>query len=245
MPLPIYLAMTQAEFSALEVPPQHCAWLSCGFSSSGAGLSHIPKKLPPGWILMVHDGILPQGHDPKLVGQQLWDACSTLNLRGIALDFQRPFGEELADMVKVITAALSCPLAVTPPYQDIFPGCILAPPVPPDTCLQTHLAPWQGREIWLELSWETARLHLTPNGCESFPEECALEIFPFTDHTLHCHYRIEVGADYGDFYMRRTWEDQQDLLKAGESLGVTLGVGLYQEACSICPQAVIGSVREA
>ena len=245
MPLPIYLAMTQAEFCALQAPMPHCAWLSCGFSSSGAGLSHIPKKMPLNSILMVNDSIPPQGHDPRLVAQQLQDACSTLNLRGIALDFQRPYEEEIADMIKTVSAALPCPLAVTAPYQDIFPGCILAPPAPPDTCLPDHLAPWQGREIWLELSWETVKLHLTETGCKSLREETASENFPFQDHTLHCHYRIEVGADQGSFYLKRTWEDQQDLLQEGESLGVSLGVGLYQEACSICPQAVIGSVREA
>ena len=55
MAIACYLAMTAAEFSVCTSLPPHIGWLACHFSSSGPGLSNMPKALPPDSVLIVDD----------------------------------------------------------------------------------------------------------------------------------------------------------------------------------------------
>lgn len=243
MPLPIYLAMTQAEFNACPQFPRHCGWMACHFSSYGPGLTNLPRQLPDQSLLIVNDRTPPQGHDPEYIAMQLQNVTRELPVMGVLLDFQRPYNEETDAIAKAIAMALPCPVAVPPEYERQWDGPLFLPPVPPDRDIGQYLAPWKGRELWLELSPEGLLLRLTESGCESKRILPPLPPYSFQDETLCCHYSMEVYTDYAAFYLQRTAEDQAKLLLQAESYGVTTAVGLYQEACSICPADGIESDR--
>ena len=107
---------------------------------------------------------------------------------------------------------------------------VFLPPPPPHVPLQEYLAPWQGREIWLEAALDGEVITVTEKGSVSSPlppaeiPENSLE-----DPALHCHYRSKTFDDRIDFTLWRTRDDLTNLLREAESLGVTLAVGLWQE----------------
>ena len=104
------------------------------------------------------------------------------------------------------------------------------PPMPPDVNLADYLAPWQGREIWLELALDGETITLTPAGATTAPLPPAAQLLGgHRDEKLHCHYQIHTDADSARFTLFRTPEDLDALLTEGEALGVTRAVGLYQE----------------
>jgi hypothetical protein len=90
MEIPLYLAMTAAEFSSCDPLPQHPAWMSCRFSSSGNGLCNLPPILPEGTLLIIDDQTPPAGHDAFLVRRQLEEILNSHLCAGLLLDFQRP-----------------------------------------------------------------------------------------------------------------------------------------------------------
>ena len=113
---------------------------------------------------------------------------------------------------------------------------VFLPPVPPDVNLADYLAPWQGREIWLELALDGEAITLTPSGAITAPLPPAAQLLGgHRDEKLHCHYQIHTDADSARFTLFRTPEDLDELLIEGEALGVTRAVGLYQELHGIPP----------
>lgn len=237
MPLPVYLAMTEAEFRGCSELPEHLGWMACHFSPYGKGLSNIPEILPPGSLLIVNDRTPPQGHDPDYIVEQLLEAVDSLSATGVLLDFQRPGQQEIAAIGHAIGNALPCPVIVSHHYADTCQGAVLLPPLPPNKPLTEYLTPWQTREIWLELSLEGLALTLTEAGCKV--ESCDQSPIPCTlqDEALHCHYGIALQEKSAAFYLQRTDEDILQLLRQAEIMGIKAAVGLYQElvACSICP----------
>lgn len=243
MPLPVYMAMTEAEFRGCSVFPQHLGWMACHFSPYGKGLSNIPETLPPGSLLIVNDRTPPQGHDPAYLAKQLCDAVDCLSAFGVLLDFQRPGQQEIAAITNAIRQALPCPVVVSHHYADN--GAVLLPPVPPNKSLTEYLTPWKGQDIWLELSLEGLALTLTDSGCIAENSSESPIPCPLQDETLHCHYGITLHENSAQFFLQRTDDDLHKLLQQAEALGVKAAIGLYQElaACSICPQSCIDSDR--
>lgn len=227
--LPIYLAMTVRELRACSERPEHIAWMACHFSPYTQGLSNIPETLPENALLMVNDRTEPHGHDPATVAQQLNDTVEQFNIRGVVLDFQRPYNDETQRIAAEIQSTLSCPVAVTPAYATAHSGAVFVPPVPPDWHIADHLKPWAGKEIWLEIENQGSCLTVTEDGCaaEALPELPKEPLF--SDIALCCHYGIQVQNDRAVFSLYRTEDDQIKLLQKAEDLGVTLAVGLYQE----------------
>lgn len=228
-----YLAMTAAEIASTRPLPCHLGYMACHFSPYSTGLSNLPEKLPPGAMLLLTDRTPIHGHDPEVIARQLTDTVERFQCRRVLLDLQRPGDEETARLVRYLLDSLPCPVGVSQPYAD-GPDCpILLPPVPPDTPLCEYLAPWKGREIWLEAALDSLLLTLTREGSKAAPAAPIPGEFPHFDAELHCHYRTEVNADRVDFMMQRTGEDLESLLEEAEGSGVTLAVGLYQELGSI------------
>ena len=227
MALPIYLAMTPWEMAHRELPP-HCGWMACHFSAYGQGLSNIPTGLPEGSLLILNDRIPPWGHDPALIARQLRAASEQLAPRGILMDLQRPYNEETAMIVQAV-CELPFPTAVTENYAAQCAAAVFLSPVPLNRTLREHIAPWSGREIWLETDCTGLTLTLTEAGCNL----CAEEVLPtepvFSDEKLHCHYSTRVREDRAVFSLTRYPEDIQALLQEAQSLGITLAAGLYQE----------------
>ncbi|MBP3479717.1 MAG: hypothetical protein J6K03_09620 [Oscillospiraceae bacterium] len=229
MAIPLYLAMTAAEFRRNTALPKYPAWLSCLFSPYSTGLSNIPSQLPPESLLILSDRTPVCGHDPGLIKAQLEEAIARLRCSAVLLDLQRPEYNEAVKIVKEVCELL-CPVAVSQMYAQDVDRPICLPPVPIDVCLEEYLAPWQGREIWLEMALDGQIIKLTEQGAEY----CLLPVGGQTDEgrkdkTLHCHYTIHTEGDIAEFTLFRTREDTVDLLEEAEKLGVKLAVGLFQE----------------
>jgi hypothetical protein len=228
MEIPLYLAMTAAEFSSCDPLPQHPAWMSCRFSSSGNGLCNLPPILPEGTLLILDDQTPPDGHDAFLIRRQLEEIVNAHRCVGLLLDFQRPDSTETAEIAKTLLA-LPCPVCVSHLYAE-DPSCpVFAPPCPLTTPMEQYLAPWQGREIWLEVALDRADYRIHQNGCQIRP--ASQEALPFYDEKLFCHYGIRIEPEQILFTLERKRTDLDILLVSAAACGVTRTVGLFQELC--------------
>lgn len=230
MPIARYLAMTGAEMAGNSVFPDHAAWMACHFSPGGKGLSNLPKELPAGSLLILDDSTPIQDHDPGRIAAELESCMERLQCVGLLLDFQRP-GEELTrTMTEYLCRVLPFPVVLSDAYADGMDCPVFLSPVLPDEAIQSRLARWNGREVWLDTSMEGIEITLTERGAKSAPlpswdcPEGGLE-----DRRLCCHYRISLDNDRAVFTLWRTAEDIARQLKEAERLGVTAAVGLYQE----------------
>jgi len=224
MVLPLYLALTAAEFTACSPIPPRCAWMACHFSPYGTGLCNLPPALSGEAMVILNDRIPPAGHDPEYILDQL----AQVNCGCILLDFQREDDPKSAKIVRAIVESESRPVGVTPQYVQPSAGPVFLPPVPIDIPLVEYLAPWQGREIWLEAALDGMCYTITEQGSVSGP----LPRIPdrgLRDDDLFCHYQIETFETKAEFSLWRTREDLDTLLNKAQSLGVTKAVGLWQE----------------
>ncbi len=157
MPIAGYFALTAAEYQAAP-PVSPVAWMACHFSPYGTGLSNLPDVLPPGSLLMLNDRTPIQGHDPERIAAQLEAFWERQPCRGLVLDFQRPGCGESQALAAFLCRSCSVSVAVSSLYAQELDCPVFLPPVPLDVPAETWLAPWQGREIWLDLALEAQKL---------------------------------------------------------------------------------------
>lgn len=230
MALPCYLAMTAAEMAGSQTIPSHPAWMACHFSPYGTGLSNFPRELPAGAMIILNDRTPVQGHDPALIAEQLSAMAEDLAASAVLLDFQREENTQTAAIAKSIIEKLPCPVGVTEYYGTELSCALFLPPPPLYMTLSQYLAPWAGRELWLEIALDSQVITLTPEGCRASSPFPALPAEPYhTDAGLHCRYHTEISPARAAFTLFRTPEDLDGLLPEAEDLGVTRAVGLYQE----------------
>lgn len=226
-----YLAMTAAEFEKASVLPEPMAWMACHYSPYGTGLSNLPRQLPTGSLLILNDRTPICGHDADLVAKQLRECAEKFSCAGILLDLQRSGSE---DVVKAV-ATLPCPVAVTPPYAQSAPCAVFLPPPPLTVPLKKHITPWDGREIWLEIATEETTVRVTADGSGHItPHALAC---PHTDARLHCRYGMEKSAQFVDFYLQRSADECNALMREANECGISVFVGLYQQLGSLSLQA--------
>ncbi|MBR7122098.1 MAG: hypothetical protein IKC95_01375 [Oscillospiraceae bacterium] len=230
MALPCYLAMTAAEFAAADVLPAFPAWMACHFSSYGTGLSNLPADLPKKAIIILNDRIPISGHDPTQISQEMCMLYDLYQPDSFLLDFQRPQNPETVELVKALCHTLPCPVGVTECYaQGIDCPVFLSPP-PLYVPLAEHLAPWENREVWLEVALDSQTIRLTPEGNQIQNGLLRQPDTPiFQDHTLHCHYHIILEENAASFFLSRKADDLLGLLEEAEAFCVTRAVGLYQQ----------------
>ena len=181
-------------------------------------------------MVILNDRTPPQGHDPELIVRQLRELADVLHYKYILLDFQRPGLPENTAVAKALVTAALCPVGVSELYTRELDAPVFLPPAPPHLPLSKHLAPWQGREIWLEAALGGEVITVAEKGSSRSPL-ASMEV-PETaqeDPVLHCHYHIRTFDDHIDFTLWHTRKDLTDLLREAESLGVTLITGLWQE----------------
>lgn len=237
-----YFAMTAAEYHSCPRPPEGTAWMACHFSPYGTGLTNLPRELAPGTALMLNDRTPIQGHDPEQILRQLDEALARWRCDGLVLDFQRPDNPQTAALAARLVEALPGPVGVSSVYARALSCPVFLPPVPLDVPISSYLAPWQGRELWLDTALDACVLTLTAQGLTTAPAAAQTGGFPET--ALHCHYRIRTGQEQAAFTLWRTREDVHALLSEAEALGVTRSFRLYQEFFSemshcIPPEAVL------
>ena len=236
MPIRPFLAMTGAEIREKAGFPPKIAWMACHFSPYCLGLSNLPRELPPGSLLIVDDITPIHGHDPEIIAAQLRERVETLGCRGVLLDFQRPDNAETAALAAALTETLPCPVAVSDLYAGNRSHPVFLSPVPPSVPLAEHLAPWEGREVWLDISPEGECITLTEDGAHIIPlPSPAPNMQGFADDTLHCHYRIDMKKNAANFILWRIREDLEHLMMEADNLGVAKMIGLYQEMKNYLP----------
>lgn len=219
-----YLAMTALEIRENPTLPAPIAWMACHFSPYSRGLSNLPAGLPGDAVVMVNDFTPISFHDPVRIARQLED----LSCAAVVLDFQRPGCKQTAALAAHLVKALPCPVIVSEAYAGSLTCPVFLSPVPPSVPLQAHFAPWQGRELWLELALEGEHITVTKDGAASAP--CPHSSADgFAEEKLHCHYSMELSEEKAAFTLWRTREDLEKLLEEAQALGVTTAVGLYQE----------------
>lgn len=230
MDIKCYLAMTAAELSSLPELPRYVAYLGCHFSSSGQGLSNLPVSLLPGTMVVIDDLMPPQCHDPKLIAEQLTQLVTNMEVSGFILDFQRPNTPESETIATYLMQALPCPVGVTPGYAEGLNCPVFLPPPPLHTVLEKHIAPWKGREIWLEAATDTCEIIVTREGgtYSQIPDK-PLEEPSFYDAALRCRYHTEISEDHAVFTLHRGKQELFSLLQEAQSLGIKCAVGLYQQ----------------
>lgn len=226
MALPLYLAMTKEEMANCDPLPEQGVYMACHFSLYGTGLCNIPETLPPGWILMVNDRIPIWRHDPNIIAAQLMEAAP----EALLLDFQQADQPQALAIAEKILETLPCPTALSEGYaRELSCPVFLCPP-PLHQPLSEHIAPWQGRDIWLDLAMDAEQITVTKEGSHYSPlPRFSPEGICHRDSKLHCSYLTEVFPDRAEFTLTRTKEDILDLLTDAEELGITRAIGLYQE----------------
>ena len=230
MTLRCYQAMTANEYHAAQKLPEHLAWMACHFSCYGSGLSNLPTNLPAGSMIIINDRTPVHGHDPKCIAHQLTALAEELKPSAFLLDFQREGQKETAAIVRHLSECLPCPVGVSECYAQDFDCPVFLPPPPLNIPLKEYIAPWSGREIWLEAAVDTQVFTVDGKGCRREPGEYPESDKPeFTEPELHCRYRICVFEDHAKFTLHRNKNDLAALLQEAESLGISLAVGLYQE----------------
>ena len=221
-----YLARTAPEMGAGSHLP--CAWMACHFAPYGNGLSNLPPVLPDGSLVILNDSAPIAAHDPEQIAFQL--ESLPFAPAGLLLDLQRPEQKATKNLVTYLLEHLSYPIAVTPAYAQGHHCPVFLDPPPLHKPLSAHLAPWKGREIWLEAALCRQDLTITRDGCQISPllpwEE---EEFPHTDPELFCQYRLEVARDAAHFHLSRGPQLLGKLLQAAQSQGISTFVGLYQQ----------------
>jgi hypothetical protein len=226
-----YLAMTKAEMASSSLQKEEkTAFMACHFSPYGTGLSNLPTFLPPDAMLILNDRTPICGHDPIRITQEVTEVVERFSCGCVLLDFERLGFPETQALCECLVSSLSCPVGVAAEYGKDLDCPVFLPPMPLDVTMEAHLAPWQGREVWLDIAPDAARISVTKDGSTYTPlSDSFAQTDAFEDAALHCYYHTEILQDRIDFYLRRNWKAQ--ILDA-ERRGVTKCVGLYQQLCS-------------
>jgi hypothetical protein len=230
-----YLAMTAGEFSAWEQIDAKPAWMACHYASYGTGLSNLPRMLPQGAMVVVNDRIPPAGHTASLITEQLQQLCREASVEAVLLDLQRPGFSENEALVRAVVEALPCPVGVSSLYAQAVACPVFVSCPPPHVTLAAQLAPWEGRELWLELATETEQAVVTAEGADFSASPIDNIPLAFTDEKLHCRYGTRVLADRAVFTLQRGQQELAALLREAKLLGVSRVIGLYQQLGAAFP----------
>ncbi len=226
MALPCYMAMTSAEFASADKIPTHPAWMACHFSVYGKGLSNLPQNFPQNSMIILNDSVPPCSHQPDVILQELDTLIQRLKPSYFLLDFQRQDHEETFFLTECLCQALPCPVGVSHLYAENLNCPVFLPPPPLLKPLREYLAPWKGREIWLEISPDAALVTLSEEGVQIlWDTEVSLENPVFANENLACKYQTELLENTARFHIER---DLALYKQEAENCGVSLLTGLYQ-----------------
>lgn len=229
MAIPLYLAATAAEFPSCVSRCDHLAWMACHFSPYGTGLTNLPKQLPQDSLLILNDRTPVCGHDPKLICRTLLQITEQFHCRGILLDLQRK-ENPVAAAIAAEAARLPCPVAVSEYYAKDLSCAVFLCSSPLHKPLPEHIAPWKGREIWLEAALGCCEITVTEKGSVFKTTQLpAREKYPFYDEMLQCSYRTEINDAGILFSLHRGRKELDAQLEEAANLGIALAVGLHQE----------------
>ena len=208
MVLPLYLAMTPEEMAQATALPPHRGW----FDPESAALPH---SMSPGTMLILHDRF------PCPV--------PALKCESVLLDFEQVPDAESRTVADALFQALPCPVAAPPGFIEDSGSPVFLPSCPLHVPLAEYLRPWQGREIWLDVTLQQQTITVTRAGTTYAPPTPADRQGGVFDETLLCRCVTEVSGDEVRFTLFDTPETLKIKLEEAARLGVSRAVGLYQE----------------
>lgn len=130
MALPVYLALTEAEFRLLTRKPAHLVWMGIRFTESGT-LVGFPEVFPAGGILTVNDSSpLPKKCPPEAIKiLQQW--VEQFRPSAVLMDMQR--SGAAPEVMKALSKGLPCPVGRVGPVRRHFAwaGAAAANPLVP------------------------------------------------------------------------------------------------------------------
>ena len=183
-----------------------------------------PALLMPDWSVSPPQGVLPVITDCRPLTEEGVDRLCSMARRWkrAVLDFELPPSALALELLK----RLPCPAAAPPGYGD---GPVFLPPPPLCVPLEDYLAPWQGREIWLEAALQKQTVTVTAAGT-SFSTAVPGDLEGgFGCKELCCRFTQEIREDRAVFTLFDTPETLKDKLARAQELGVTAALGLYCE----------------
>ena len=227
MDLSIYMAFTGAELKEMQNYHGKTAWLGCHLSAYGRSLSPLPASLSYCDMLVLTDETPADSHDPLQIAEEFVAQANSLGCEKVLLDFQRPPTAESAEIVMQVLKSASIPVGVTENYAEAVSCPVFLPPPPLWVPLEEYIAPWKGREIWLETAPEGGCITLKENG--SYYRTCDPSgEYPFADKKLHLSYRTEISDSCVNIYLSRAPSLLKHWLELASRLGIHTAVGLYQ-----------------
>ena len=226
MALPLYLAMTRQE---MEYAPALPRYPGC-FFPDGPGLCDLPHVLPPESLLILTDRIPWRGQAPAPVAAQIAEAAKRLECGCVLLDLEKDPSEFAADVAKILSEVLPCPLAAPPGFADDSDCAVFLPPCPLHVPLAEYLHPWQGQEVWLDVTMQQETITVMPEGTRyGSPTPADRQDGGWFDEILLCRCITKMAEDQVQFLLFDTPDTLKLKLEQAAALGVTKAVGLYQE----------------
>ena len=195
-----------------------------------AGLNPEIRSIPhPALLMLDRDtlppaGVLPVITDFHPLTEEALDRLCRLaaSWDRAVLDFEGP----PTPAAQALPGRLPCPAAAPPGYGD---GPVFLPPAPLHVPLENYLAPWQGREIWLEAALQQQTVTVTGEGIRVDPAIPADQDGGYYSRELCCRFTQEIREDRVIFTLFDTRQTLSDKLDRAQELGVHAALGLYRE----------------
>lgn len=228
MSIPVYLAMTAADFSSPL--PERAAWMAVHFSVASRGISNVPTSLPPGSLVILNDQIPWNGHSTGQICSGLGELLLRTRADGLLLDFERPPRPEtmeLAGALAVCCQAMGCPVAMPPAYSSQVPSALFLLPG-----LGSGPLP-ENREVWAELSPTALRAVIGEDGVRKEATEPWAALREAANHPVFRE--PELGCLYfsraSDAEVEVQLFDTRETLveRLGRYPQITRAVGSYRE----------------
>ena len=202
MGLPLYLAVSGLEIHTIPHPARF--------------LLDPAQTLPPGVLPVITDfrPLTEEAVDRLCRAAQNWERA--------VLDLEHP----PTPAARTLLRRLPCPAAAPPGYGD---GPVFLPPAPLYVPLEDYLAPWRGREIWLEAALQQQTITVTSEGVRFSPAVPARWEGGFECRELCCRFTQEIREHQVVFTLFDTRETLPDKLDRARELGVHAALGLYCE----------------
>lgn len=233
MSIPLYLAMTAAEFSNCTLLPALPAWMAVHFSPSGSGLSNCPASLPPGSLLILDDQLPWNGHSDAEILPRIVEILENTQACGLLLDFERePMGQTLSLAERLARRCMDggWMVGMPPAYLGQSEAAVFLPPLP---CYEAHPeipGQWEGRPIWLEASPTVFTGAITKAGVQLAPMDGPVQAdVSFFSPSLQCRYTAVPEEDGIRLTLFDTPETILEKLEGWQAQGVSLAIGGWRD----------------
>jgi len=228
MDLSIYLAFTGVEAEAVNSHRAKTAWFGCRLSPYGAGIISTSSAVKSCDMLILTDETPIAEHDPQQVAAELVHMANSLGCEKLLIDFQRQPTVYSSAIIKEVLRRSPVPTGVSDLHAKelLCPVFLSAPPL--WDSLEDHIAPWKGREIWLEAATDAACVTVSKSG-SAYRQSDPIEDHPHFDSATCTAYAFNMDKGTAYFHLRRGKSELMKLLDKATDCSIQTVIGLYQQ----------------